>query len=88
MVVSHKFFAHATIDCPVSWYSRIHRLFLCRGVRHPTNECPGHYDTKMSDSEAPVMLEFWRMWRTPSLPSLRGPHFPGTLASDKVLSMG
>ena len=45
--------------CPVGWGSRIHRLHLCRGVRlSPPNECPG-YDTKRSDGEAPVMLEFW-----------------------------
>ena len=46
------------------------------------NECPG-YDTKLFDGEDPVMLEFWRMWSTPSLPSLSGPLFP-----DKVLFMG
>ena len=43
--------------CPVGWGSRIHRLLLCRGIRPPPNECPG-YDTKQSDSEVPVMLEF------------------------------
>ena len=27
--------------CPVGWGRRIHRLFLCRGVRPPfPNECP------------------------------------------------
>ena len=29
----------------------------------PTHMCPS-YDTKQSDGEAPVMLEFWGMWRT------------------------
>ena len=28
------------------------------------------YDTKQLDSEAPVMLELWEMWSTPSLPLL------------------
>ena len=36
------------------------------------NECPG-YDTKQSVGEVPVMLEFWGMRGTPSLPSLPGP---------------
>ena len=35
------------------------------------NECPG-YDTKQSDSDDPVMLELWRMWSAPLLPSLSG----------------
>ena len=43
--------------CPVGYSSKIHQLLLCIGLRHPTNECPG-YDTKQSDGEVPVMLEF------------------------------
>ena len=43
---------------------RIHRLLLCRGVRHPPNECPG-YDTKQSNAEVPVILELWGMRSTP-----------------------
>ena len=46
---------------PVGWGCRIHWLDLCP-----------RYDTKQSDGEAPVMLELWGMWRTPSLPSLQG----------------
>ena len=34
--------------------------------------CPG-YDTKQSDGEVPVMLEFWGMWSIPLLPLLPGP---------------
>ena len=34
------------------------------------------------------MLELWRMWSTPSLPSLPGPLWPGMIASDRVLYMG
>ena len=34
------------------------------------NKCSG-YDTKLSDSENPV-LELWEMWSTPSLPLLPG----------------
>ncbi len=43
------------------------------------------YDTKQSDSEAPVMLALWGMRSIPSLPSL-----PGSLlvAADWVLSVG
>ena len=33
----------------------------------PSYECPA-YDTKSSDSEAPVMLELWPTQSTPSLP--------------------
>ena len=35
------------------------------------NECPGH-DTKQSDGEAPVMLEFWWMRSTSLLSLLPG----------------
>ena len=73
--------------CPVGWGCRIHRLHLCRGVRHPQNECP-RYDTKQSDSEVPAMLELWGMWSTPSLPSPPGPLWPGVVATDRALSMG
>ena len=36
------------------------------------NECPV-YDTKQSDGEVPVILEFGGMQNTPSLLSLPGP---------------
>ena len=52
-----------------------------------TNECPS-YDTKQSDGEAPVMLEFWGMWMTPSLPLLLGPLWAGVVAPDRALSIG
>ena len=45
----------------------------------PPHECPG-YDTKQSDGEG--------MQSTPSLPSIPSPHWPGAIASDRVLSMG
>ena len=48
---------------------------------------PG-YNTKLSDGEAPVMLEFWGIQSTPSLPLLLGPLWPGVVALDRVLSMG
>ena len=51
------------------------------------NECPG-YDTKHTDGEVPVMLEFWGMRSTPSLPFLQGPLWPGVVAPNRVLSMG
>ena len=45
------------------------------------------YDTKQSDGEVPVMLEFGGMQTTPSLPSLSGLLWPGVVAPDRVLSM-
>ena len=55
--------------------------------QNPSKECPG-YDTKQSNGEAPVMLEFWGMKSTSSLPSHPGPTWPGVLAPNRVLSMG
>ena len=72
---------------PVGWGLRIHQLHLCRMARLPFNECPG-YDIKQSDDEAPVMLELWEMWSTPSLPLLAGPLRPGVVAPNRILSMG
>ena len=50
------------------------------------NKCSG-YDTKQS-GEAPVMLEFWEMQSTPSLPSLLGSLWPEMVGPNRVLSMG
>ena len=71
---------------PFDWGCRIHRLHLCRGVRH-INESPGK-DTEQSVGEVPVILELWRMCSIPSLPSLSAPPRPGVIAPDRVLSMG
>ncbi len=43
---------------------------------------------KQSDGEVPVMLEFWGMQNTPSLPLLPGPLWPGMVAPDRDLSIG
>ena len=51
--------------CPVGWGCRIHRLYLCRGVRPPPNECSG-YVTKQSDGKIPVMLGLRGMRSNPS----------------------
>ena len=72
--------------CQVDWGYRIHRLHLCRGVRPSPSEHPW-YDTKQSDNEVTVMLEFWGMRSTPSFPSLPGPIWPGLVTPDRVLSM-
>ena len=72
--------------CPVGWGCRIHRLFLCRGVRPPPTSVL--YDTKQSDGEVPAILELWGIWSTPLLPSLPGPLWPGVVALDRALSMG
>ena len=70
----------------VGWGCKIYRLLFCRAARHP-HECP-NYDSKQSDSEAPVMLELWGMQSTPSFPSLPGSLWLGVVATDRVLSMG
>ena len=46
------------------------------------------YDTKQSDGEAPVMLEFWEMCSTSLLPSLPDPLWFRVVALDRILSMG
>ena len=86
LLESIRTFKYITVFCPVGWGCRIHQLLLCRGVTHPY-ECPG-YDTKKSDDELPVMLEFWGMQITSSLPSLPGSLWPGVVASHRVLFMG
>ena len=60
---------------------------LHRGKTLPANEYPG-YDTKQSNGEVPVMLEFWGMQSTPLLPLLPGPLCPGVVVPDSVLSLG
>ena len=71
---------------PTDWGCRIHRLHLCRGVTPTGKECPG-YDIKQSDGEA-LVLKLWGMWRTPSVPLLSGPLWPGVVAPDRVIPMG
>ena len=71
----------------MGWGCRLHQLLLCRGVRHPPNECPV-YDTKQSDGEVSVMQELWVMRSTSSLPSLPGPFWQGVVALDKGLIYG
>ena len=73
--------------CPVRWDCRIHRLYFYRGVRLP-QKVPWIYDTKQSDIDVSVMLEFWEIRNTPLLLSFPGPHLPRELAPDRVLSMG
>ena len=73
--------------CLVGWGCRIHRVHLCREVSSLPYECPG-YETKQSDGDVPVMLEFWEMQGTPSLASLPRPLWFGVVALDRALSMG
>ena len=63
--------------CPVGWSCRIHRLLLCREVRHPSTR----YDTNQSDGRILVMVEFWGIRRTSSSLSLSDPLWPGLVAS-------
>ena len=60
---------------------------LQRGKTYPHNECP-IYDTKQSDGEFPVMLEFGGVRSTPSLPLFSGPPWPGMVTLDRALCMG
>ena len=46
------------------------------------------YDIKLSDGEAPVMLEIWVILSTSPLPSFPGPLWLTVVAPDRVLSMG
>ena len=69
-------FTYNSVNCPVCWGCRIHRLHLC-------NECP-RYNTKNSDSGVPTMLELWGMRSAPSLPLLSGPLWPGKVAPNKL----
>ena len=82
MISRPLFTTFPTSYCPVSWGCRIHRLLLCRWIRPPANECPGH-DTKQSDGEVPAMLELWGMRSTPSSPSLTSSLWPGVVAPYK-----
>ena len=52
-----------------------------------SNECT-RYDIKQSDGEAPIMLELWEMWITPSLTLISDPLKLGVIATHRVLSMG
>ena len=56
------FFFYSSVNwcCLIDWGCRIHWLHFYRGTRPPANECPV-YDTKQSDGEAPVILEFWHL---------------------------
>ena len=74
-------------SCPVSWGCRIHWLFLCRGVKHPSDKFPV-YDTKQSDAEVPVMLKLWGMQSSPLLPSLPGQLLLEVVVPERVLSTG
>ena len=60
---------------------------ISAGVWLPPYGCPW-YDTKQSNVDAPVMLELWGMWNTPSLPSFPGQLWPRVVAPGRVPSMG
>ena len=81
-------FLYFLSDCgPVSWSCGILRLHFCGVVRPAPSECPG-YNIKQSDGKASVMLLFWGMRSTPSLPLLPGRLWPGVIKSDRVQSVG
>ena len=82
-----QYWSQSFFHCSVCSGSRIHRLFLWRGIRPPYYEFPG-YDSKQPDSEVSVILELWEMWSTSSLPSLLGPIWLRMVAPDRAISMG
>ena len=55
--------------------------------QNPANEYPG-YDMKQSDVVAPVMLELWGMWSSPSWLLLPGSLWLWVVASNRALSIG
>ncbi len=57
------------------------------GYDSPPNEWL-RYDTKQSDNEAPVMLDFWGMPSIPSLTLLQGSLWPEVVTPDRVPPMG
>ena len=71
---------------PVGWGRRIHRLHLRRGENFP-DKFP-EYDIKLSDGDAPLMIELWRMQSTRLLPLFLGPLWPGMVATNRTLYMG
>ena len=76
------FLTNCTYACPVGWSCRIHRLFLCRGVRAPTTSV-------LNMTLNNLMERFQQSWSfggmrsTPLLPLLQGPLWPGVVAPDK-----
>ena len=45
------------------------------------------YNAKQSYGEVQVMLDFWGMGSTASLPSHPGPLWPGVVAPDRIIYM-
>ena len=62
---------------PVCWGCKLHRLYLCRGVRLRPNQCPA-YDTKKSDGGVQWCWSFG---------NVEHPFWPGVVALDWVLSV-
>ena len=84
--ISKKYSFTSEFNSSVGWGCRIHQLHLIKEVWLP--QWVSWYDTKHSDSKAPVMLEFWGMLSTPLLPSLPGPLWLREVVPERVLSMG
>ena len=64
-------------------YNHLYEEELTRAVEYTNCTSTPGYDTKQSDDEVPVMLEFWGMWSTPLLPPLPCPLWPRVVAPDK-----
>ena len=74
------------IPGPVGWGGRLHRMHHCREVRLPPKL--SWYDTKQSDGEAQIILQFWGMRSTSLLPLLPSPLWHAVVVPDWVLSTG
>ena len=70
----------------LAWAVEYTDCIYAEGYETP-NECPG-YEIKKSEGKAPVMMELWGMWSSPSLLSLSALLWPRVAAPDRVLSMG
>ena len=86
--VCFEFFVFPSVGpSAVGWACRIHRLYLCRGLRSPPQWVSWIWHETIwwwgsSNARAFANAKY------PSLPSLPSSLWPGVVAFDRVLSMG
>ena len=76
-----------TLFLPIIFFHKFTSHFFFR-LFSAVDTATAGYDTKQSDEEVPVMLEFWGMRSTPSFLSLPGSLWPEVVAPDRLLFMG
>ena len=86
LIIISLYYSYSSCQWPSQLSGRAAEYTDCISVEgwDSSNKCPG-YDTKQFDGESPVLLEFWGMQSTPSLPSLPDPLWPRVVAPDQVL---